>query len=438
MRHKLLIPLTVAAAAGAVVLFSGVLRESSSAGASALPAERVAATFEPSYSSAQDAATLVLRLQEHLRDHPTDGDSYALLGLAYQQRARETGDPAYYPKSEAVLDRARTLNSHDPIALSGLASLALTRHQFSLALALAQQARTLAPSTARNFGAIGDALLELGRYDAAFAAFDTMARLKPNVAAYARVSYARELRGDMAGARAAMELASESTVPGSEAAAWSQTQLGKLLFSVGRLRCGREGIPDRPRAPAWVCRRSRCARARRRCGGRSQPRCPARASRRDDRALPQYVGALGDFLGRQGKARAARRQYALVAAIDRLQRASGMRTDVEYALFETDHGIDLPDALRRARIGQQARPSIDGDDALAWALERNGGCTEALGYSKLALRLGTKDATKLFHRGMIERCLGHAAEARTWFRKAVRLNPGFSPLWSPVAQRHAR
>ena len=98
MRHKLLIPLTVAAAAGAVVLFSGVLRESSSAGASALPAERVAATFEPSYSSAQDAATLVLRLQEHLRDHPTDGDSYALLGLAYQQRARETGDPAVLPE----------------------------------------------------------------------------------------------------------------------------------------------------------------------------------------------------------------------------------------------------------------------------------------------------------------------------------------------------
>ena len=101
------------AAAAAFVLFGGALRESPSAGASALPAERVAAAFEPSYSSAQDAASLVLRLQQQLREHPTTAHSYALLGLAYQQRARETGDPAYYPKAEAVLDRARELDSHD-------------------------------------------------------------------------------------------------------------------------------------------------------------------------------------------------------------------------------------------------------------------------------------------------------------------------------------
>ena len=45
---------------------------------------------------------------------------------------------------------------------------------------------------------------------------------------------------------------------------------------------------------------------------------------------------------------------------------------------------------------------------LAWALARNGRCAEALPYSQAALRLGTQDALKFFHRGMIERCLGHA------------------------------
>jgi hypothetical protein len=37
---------------------------------------------------------------------------------------------------------------------------------------------------------------------------------------------------------------------------------------------------------------------------------------------------------------------------------------------------------------------------------------------------------------MIERCLGRPT-ARTWFRRALEVNPGFSLLWSPVAKRLA-
>ena len=39
---------------------------------------------------------------------------------------------------------------------------------------------------------------------------------------------------------------------------------------------------------------------------------------------------------------------------------------------------------------------------------------------------------------MIERCLGHDAAARAWFRQALALNPRFSLLWAPVAERYAR
>ena len=74
---------------------------------------------------------------------------------------------------------------------------------------------------------------------------------------------------------------------------------------------------------------------------------------------------------------------------------------------------------------------------LAWALARNGRCADALHYSKRALRLGTVDATKFFHRGMVERCLGYQADAKTWFRRALSLNPHFSVLWAPVARRYA-
>src|SRR5262249_30142853 len=120
---------------------------------------------------------------------------------------------------------------------------------------------------------------------------------------------------------------------------------------------------------------------------------------------------------------------------ERLLVANGVKTDLETALFDVDHGIRLRHALAIARKAHADRPSIDGDDVLAWALARNGRCTEALRWSRHALRLGTKDPLKFFHRGVIERCLGHRETAQMWLRRGLNLNPHFSLLWAPVARR---
>jgi hypothetical protein len=100
-----------------------------------------------------------------------------------------------------------------------------------------------------------------------------------------------------------------------------------------------------------------------------------------------------------------------------------VNVDLEIALFDVDHGIRLPRALALARAARAERPSIDGDDVVAWALARNGRCGEAVRFAKRALRLGTLDAPKFFHRGMIERCLGHRAAAAHWFARARATNP---------------
>src|SRR5204862_2761125 len=156
-------------------------------------------------------------------------------GNEFAQRGRETGDVSYYTRAGAAYRRALAAAPNDLPATIGLGALALSRHDFRLGLKLGRRAVALSPSTAAGYGVVGDALVELGRYEQAFATFNRMVSLKPSVSLYARVSYARELLGDIAGAERAMRYAVDSAVGEPAALAWSQTQLGKLFWSNGRI-----------------------------------------------------------------------------------------------------------------------------------------------------------------------------------------------------------
>ena len=432
-RIRIAFALLAAALAAGAILLGGLFRDSRGAVPAAAP-EASAGALENEVGTG-DTAALVRSLQAALRRNGKDVHSYDLLGLAYQQRARETGDPVYYTKSEGVLRRALALAPKDLLATSGLGSLALSRHRFREAFVLGRRARSLSPTTARSYGVVGDALVELGRYRQAFAAFDTLARLRPGLTAYARVSYGRELLGDYLGAVSAMRLAVDAAADEPEPLAWAHVQLGKLEWSHGHLGpASREYRAALRSYPGYVYALDALAQVEAARGRYS------RAIGLERRAvgtipLPQFVTTLGDLYRVTGRARLARRQYALIDVIRRLLVANGVKTDLETALFDVDHGVRLPHALALARLAQRDRPSIDGDDVLAWALARTGHCGEALRFSERALRLGTRDALKEFHRGMIERCLGHDAQAHLWLRRALDLNPHFSVLWAPAARR---
>jgi tetratricopeptide (TPR) repeat protein len=423
-RTRLLTAGTVAALAATVLLFGGALRPES--GTPATPV---------SFVAAGDTVSLVRSLESQVGAEPRDERALASLGLAYQQRARETADASYLTKSEAALRRARTLAPQDPTTIEGLAALALSRHDFREALLLARRAQELTPGETRPLPLLGDALLELGRYDEAFRAFDRLAATKPGLAAYARVAYARELLGDRAGAVAAMRLAVEAAAGRSEPSAWAHVELAKLYFGQGEVRRAEHEYRAALAAfPNYVYALDGLAHVRAARGKLGRAIELARRAT-DTVPLPQLVTTLGDLYSVAGRDAEARRQYLLIGAIRRLLGANGVRTDLELALYDTDHGIELPRALAHARRAHRARPSIQADDVLSWALVRNGRCTEGLRFSQRALRLGTRDAVLFFHRGMAERCLGH--DGREWFRRALRLNPQFSLLWSPVARRFA-
>jgi tetratricopeptide (TPR) repeat protein len=429
MRRRLLIAGAAAAIAAAALSLGDALQGGSGQAASPLvPEPGVSSSAQPS----------IQQLQAQLRANPRDAHAYALLGVAYEQRARDTGDPTYYTKADGVLHRALALAPRDLVATNGLGSLALSRHRFRQALALGRRSLRLSRTTAVTYGIVGDALVELGRYPAAFRAFDTMARLKPGLASYSRVAYGRELLGNSTGAIQAMKLAVDAATSEREPTAWTHWQLGKLYWSVGRLHAAEHEYRAALAAfPGYVYAFDALAQVE---AARGHTARAISLERRavDEIPLPQFVGLLGDLYRSSGQPALARRQYALVGVIQRLLVANGVKTDLETALFDIDHGIRLRHALMLARRAQADRPSIDGDDVLAWALARNGRCAEALGWSRQALRLGTLDALKLFHRGMIERCLGHHAAARRFLHRALALNPHFSIVWSPGARKALR
>ena len=402
--RRLVLAGTVAALAAAVLLLGGIGREATApaAGPAASPDDLVANAFD------------------------------------LQQRWRETADPSNLTRSEAALRRALEVDPENPQAVLGLASIALSRHDFLTALALGRRARALSPGWAAPLGAIGDALLELGRYHEAFAVFDEFAARGPGLASYSRVAYGRELIGRPRAAIAAMRLALDAAPVRGEPAAWARVELGKLHFGLGDLDAAandfRAALAARPGFPSALDGLARVEGARGRLG-----RATALARRAVATVpLPQFVGTLTDLYVAAGRPAEARRQRGLVRVIERLLVANGVRTELETAVFDLDQGVRLGDALVRARRAYAERPSIDAADAVAWALVRNGRCAEALAYSDRALRLGTRDAVKLFHRGIAERCLGRRAAARATFRRALASNPHFSLRFATLAERLAR
>ena len=356
--------------------------------------------------STGNTAGLVHRLERRVARMPHDGNALAVLAIAYQQRARETGDPAYYRLSETALHRASAAGGPLPLIAQGEASLANTRHRFSDGLRLARQSIGLDPEGSSAYGALGDALLNLGRYTQAFKVYDQMALKAPGIASFSRVANARELIGRPNAAVAADELALEADATIPEQIAWTMTQIGNVDFNMGRLgaaaRAYRRALR---RFPGYVHAEAGLARVEASAGHYHE------AIARLRRAvavlpIPAYAIWLGDILEVSGHKAAARRQYALVGAIEKLFAANGVRTELQTAVFDLDHDRNVADALARARTAYESAPSIYAEDALAWGLYRTGRCEEARTHSVRALRLGTRDALLVFHRAMIERCLG--------------------------------
>jgi cytochrome c-type biogenesis protein CcmH/NrfG len=109
----------------------------------------------------------ILRYQRLLQRNSRDATVYYRLGDAYMQKARESGDIAYIDLAEKALQRCLEIAPEHSGAARHLAYAMYMRHGFDEAAAQAQKAVTLDPTDSHAYGILGDAYLEVGKYEAA-------------------------------------------------------------------------------------------------------------------------------------------------------------------------------------------------------------------------------------------------------------------------------
>jgi tetratricopeptide (TPR) repeat protein len=235
-----------------------------------------------------------------------------------------------------------------------------------------------------------------------------------------------------------MRLALDAASGQPEPLAWALVEIAKLEHGLGRIgaaaRDTRTALRILPGYPAARLELARIDTTR----GRITSAIGQARRAADAVPTPEAVGLLADLLDRAGRSGEAHRQRATVAVIDRLLEANGVRVDLESALSRADRLIRPSQTVELARGARAARPSIYGDDVVAWALARAGSCSEALHFAERALRLGTENPLLYFHRGYAEGCAGNRRAMREWYARALALDPEFSVRWAPVARAALR
>ena len=416
---KLLAPLAAFACVfGVLVAFGGADRIE-------LPGRAAGVDIEISPDASTDRRIAIL--QGAVRDGIGGAEGYAALGDAYLQKARENGDPSFYSRAERSFDAALRRDARSMSALLGAGTLAGLRHDFREQLRRGLAAQRLMPELVAPYPVIADAQIELGRYRAAERTLQRFLDLKPNLASYSRVSYFRELHGDLDGAVEAMRLAVSAGAGVPENIAYVQTLLGDLELQRGRRAAARAAYRGAlARLPRYAPAEAGLARVELAAGD-----LDSAASRL--RSVAQRLPLTGNLIllaetnAARGDERAAEVDLEVVRTQQRLLRAAGTRPDAELVVFEANYG-DAGAAVELGRRLWREAPSVRSADALGWALTRAGRPGEGLAWARRALRLGSRDPLFHLHAGLAAKAAGPAGTAARELRTALSGRAALSPL----------
>lgn len=329
------------------------------------------------------------------------------------QTAQREANAQQHQRADRLADELIDRFGPDSATLTLRATARAGLHRFAEALAATDAAIALNPYDPAPYAVRTDALVELGEYERAVDTAQTLLKLKPTHAAYARAAYLRVLYGDPAGGLRLMRLAVDAT-PANAAGerAWHLSQLAR-----DALAAGETATAERAFAEAL----SLFPGDRRALEGLAA----LAAARGDtDRAVALYEqsiargpaadahAALADIYLSEGRPADAAPH---LAAAERAERAElegpGMPERRHLVLLWADHGLNRVEALRLAEADARQRRDLFTDDTLAWALYQNGRIGAARALSTRALRLGTRDPLLRYHAGVIAAAAGDRDEA---------------------------
>jgi tetratricopeptide (TPR) repeat protein len=430
-----LLPLCLAALLG-VGCGSGLSSAPSNSSSITVPAAR------PVPVGADGSEQAIRFLEDRVKKDPDDFIALNKLTGYYLLRLRETGSATWLGlAARAARNSLKAIPAEQNAGgLSLLAQVEFASHDFASARNHAEQLTRLEPRKAYPYLLLGDALTELGDYEAAQSAFREMnKRGSADVAASTRLARMAALTGDNARAAGlyaeALTMAVDAVPPSRETIAWCRWQLGETAFGVGdydraekHYRDSLVTFPDYYRAHAGL---GRALAAKGDLNG---------AIEHYERAVrilpdPVSVAALGDLLQIAGRTKEAEAQYALCEQTAKIGAAGGQLYNRQIALFYADHDLKSGEAYQLAKREYETRRDVYGADALAWAALKAGKIDEARQAAKDALRLGTQDAKLFYHAGMVARAAGDRATAQEYLRRALKLSPRFDPRQSQVAKQ---
>lgn len=398
-----------------------------------IPVEAIPSVSHAMKSSDEQIVFWQQKVQRDDRDYI----SLTYLGQAYLQKGRETGDAAVYSRAQAALEQALTINPTYELTLAYLSAALISQHDFQGALEIAERIYDFDPGALQALATMGDARLELGQYDEAAAAYETLLAQAPGAAVFSRAARLAWLQGDVTAAIDWMQQAADEAAAiglTGERLAWYQFQLGELYFNSGAVdaaaaqyAAARQTWPD---YYLVLVGEGKVAAAQ----GNYDEAIALYEKLVARLPQPAFVATLGDFYALAGDETAAQQQYDTVDFITNLESTNEALYGRQIALFYANHGMNLDSALASAQAELASRPDVYGYDVLAWTLFKNGRLGEAAAASEQALRLGTQDALFYYHAGMTAAAQGNTELAREQLSHALQLNPHFDFLQAQIAQ----